>query len=66
MVRGARSGSSFGRSSRGRGLLATSASGSSSVPPPVAAGSGEFTPPHPRVPAAGPSSMSPHVVAGVV
>ncbi|MQM01877.1 hypothetical protein Taro_034636 [Colocasia esculenta] len=36
MVRGARSGSSSGRSSRGRGLFAASASGSSSVPPPVA------------------------------
>ncbi|MQL89352.1 hypothetical protein Taro_021928, partial [Colocasia esculenta] len=45
MVRGGRSGSSYGRSSRGRGLL-------------VATGSGEFTPPHPRVPVVGPSSMS--------
>ncbi|MQL86726.1 hypothetical protein Taro_019262, partial [Colocasia esculenta] len=54
MVRGARSGSSSGRrSNRGRGLFATSASGSSSVPPPVAAGSGEFTPPPPRVPGSG-------------
>ncbi|MQM03267.1 hypothetical protein Taro_036035 [Colocasia esculenta] len=52
MVHGARSGSSFGRSSRGRGLL-------------VASGLGEFTPPHPRVPVAGPSSVSPPVVAGL-
>ncbi|MQM10643.1 hypothetical protein Taro_043539 [Colocasia esculenta] len=77
MVRGARSGSSSRRSSRGRGLLAASAFDSSSVLPPVAAGSGEFTPlhprvpgsgeftpPHPRVPATGPSSMSPPVAAG--
>ncbi|MQM03624.1 hypothetical protein Taro_036410 [Colocasia esculenta] len=64
MVRGARSGSSFGRrSSRGRGLFAASASGSSSVPPPLAAGLGEFTPPHPRVPAFGPSSVPPPVAA---
>ncbi|MQM17808.1 hypothetical protein Taro_050784 [Colocasia esculenta] len=63
MVRGGRSGSSFGRSSRGRGLLAASASGSSSVSPPVAVGSGEFTPPPLRVPAAGPSSVSPTVAA---
>ncbi|MQM00209.1 hypothetical protein Taro_032947, partial [Colocasia esculenta] len=52
MVRGARSGSSSGRrSSRGRGLSAAS-------------GSGEFTPPHPRVPAFGPSSVPPPVAAG--
>ncbi|MQL87457.1 hypothetical protein Taro_019995 [Colocasia esculenta] len=51
MVRGARSGSSsWRRRSRGRGLFVASASGSSSVPPPVAAGSDEFTPPYPRVP----------------
>ncbi|MQM18912.1 hypothetical protein Taro_051912 [Colocasia esculenta] len=48
MVRGARSGSSSGRSLRGRVLFQTS-------------GSGEFTPSHPRVPAAGPSSVSPTV-----
>ncbi|MQM22318.1 hypothetical protein Taro_055368, partial [Colocasia esculenta] len=64
MVRGARSGSSYGRSSRGRGLFRASASGSSSVPPPVATGSGEFTPPHPRVPVVGPSSVPPPVAAG--
>ncbi|MQL87454.1 hypothetical protein Taro_019999 [Colocasia esculenta] len=64
MVRGGRSGSSSGRSSRGRGLLAASASSSSSVPPLGAAGSGEFTPPHPRVLAAGPSSVPPPVAAG--
>ncbi|MQL79212.1 hypothetical protein Taro_011639 [Colocasia esculenta] len=34
----------------------------SSVPPPVAVGSGDFTPPHPRVPAASPSSVFPPVV----
>ncbi|MQL86981.1 hypothetical protein Taro_019516 [Colocasia esculenta] len=64
MVRGAQSGSSSGRSRRGRGLLAASAAGPSSVPPLVAVGSGEFTPPHPRVPVAGPSSMSPPIAAG--
>ncbi|MQM17827.1 hypothetical protein Taro_050807 [Colocasia esculenta] len=50
MVRGARSGSSSGRSSRGRGLLAASSSG-------------EFTPPPPRVPATGSSSVPPPVAA---
>ncbi|MQL80329.1 hypothetical protein Taro_012756, partial [Colocasia esculenta] len=50
MVRGARSGSSSGRSSHRRGLFQALVSGSSSVPPPVAAGSDEFTPPHLRVP----------------
>ncbi|MQM19945.1 hypothetical protein Taro_052958 [Colocasia esculenta] len=65
MVRGAQSGSSSGRrSSYGRGLFAASASGSSSVPPPVAPDSGEFTPP-PRVPAAGPSSVPPPLAAGL-
>ncbi|MQL91905.1 hypothetical protein Taro_024512 [Colocasia esculenta] len=64
MVRGKRSHSSSGRSSRGRGLLAASVAGPSSIPPHVAAGSSEFTPPHPRVPAAGPSSVSPLVAAG--
>ncbi|MQM03962.1 hypothetical protein Taro_036751 [Colocasia esculenta] len=63
MVRGARSGSSSGRSSHGRGLFQASASGSLSVPPPVATGLGEFTPPHPRGLAAGPSSVSPPIVA---
>ncbi|MQM15554.1 hypothetical protein Taro_048500 [Colocasia esculenta] len=58
MVRGARSGSSSARrSSRGRGLFAASAFGPSSVPPPLAAGSSEFTPPPPRVP--GPSVSAP-------
>ncbi|MQL85289.1 hypothetical protein Taro_017803 [Colocasia esculenta] len=33
-----------------RGLSAASASGHSSVPPPLAVGSGQFTPPPPRVP----------------
>ncbi|MQL74795.1 hypothetical protein Taro_007165 [Colocasia esculenta] len=69
MVRGARSGSSSGRSSRGRGLFQASASdpssipplvaaaaGPSSVPPPIAVGSGEFTPPHPRVLGSGQST----------
>ncbi|MQL96933.1 hypothetical protein Taro_029623 [Colocasia esculenta] len=65
MVRGARSGSSSGRSLRGRVLFQVSASGSPSAPPPVAAGSGEFTPPQPRVPAAGPSSVSPTVATGL-
>ncbi|MQL79230.1 hypothetical protein Taro_011658 [Colocasia esculenta] len=59
MVRGARSGSSSGRrSSRGRGLFVASASVSSSVPPPVAEGSGEFTPSHPRVPGKGAKAAS--------
>ncbi|MQL73475.1 hypothetical protein Taro_005833 [Colocasia esculenta] len=61
MVRGARPGSSSGRSLRGRVLFQASASGSSSVPPPVAPGPGEFTPPHPTVPVAGPSSVPPPV-----
>ncbi|MQM15128.1 hypothetical protein Taro_048067 [Colocasia esculenta] len=64
MVRGARSGSSSGRrSSRGRGLFAASASGSSSVPPSIAAGSDEFTPPPPRVPGSGQCTPSPPTVA---
>ncbi|MQM11254.1 hypothetical protein Taro_044160 [Colocasia esculenta] len=63
MVRGARSGSSSGRSLHGRVLFQATASGSPSVPPPVAAGSGEFTPPQPRVPVASPSSVSPTVAA---
>ncbi|MQM10785.1 hypothetical protein Taro_043683 [Colocasia esculenta] len=65
MVRGARTGSSSRRSSHARGLFAASAFGSSSVPPPVAAGSGEFTLPYPRVPiiAFGPSSVPPPVAA---
>ncbi|MQM13195.1 hypothetical protein Taro_046120, partial [Colocasia esculenta] len=75
MVRGAQSGSNFGRSSCGRGLFQASvygsssvsppvsaATGPSSVPPPVAAGLGEFTPPHPRVPGSGQSTPSPHTV----
>ncbi|MQM05603.1 hypothetical protein Taro_038416 [Colocasia esculenta] len=53
MVRGGRSGSSSGRSSHGRGLL-------------VVLGSGEFTPPHPRVLDAGPSSVPLPVAAGPV
>ncbi|MQL86391.1 hypothetical protein Taro_018924, partial [Colocasia esculenta] len=61
MVSGARLGSSSGRSLRGRVLFQASASGSSSVPPPVAPGSGEFTPNHPTVPVAGPSSVPPPV-----
>ncbi|MQL72541.1 hypothetical protein Taro_004874 [Colocasia esculenta] len=65
MVRGARSGSSSGRRlSSGRGLSAASASGPSSMPPLLAVGSGEFTPPPPRVPASGPSSMPPPLAAG--
>ncbi|MQM13181.1 hypothetical protein Taro_046103 [Colocasia esculenta] len=65
MVRGARTRSSFGRRrSRGRGLFAASAFGSSSVPPPLAAGSGEFTPPPPRVAATGPSSVPPPLAVG--
>ncbi|MQL68049.1 hypothetical protein Taro_000307 [Colocasia esculenta] len=59
MVRGGRSGSSIGRSIRGRVLFQSSASGSPSVPPLMAAGSGEFTPPEPRAAVAGPSSVSP-------
>ncbi|MQM09282.1 hypothetical protein Taro_042151 [Colocasia esculenta] len=65
MVCGARSGSSSGRSLRGRVLFHASASVSPSVPPPVAAGSGEFTPPQPRVSVAGPSSVSPPVAASI-
>ncbi|MQL77213.1 hypothetical protein Taro_009618, partial [Colocasia esculenta] len=49
MVRGARSGSNSGRMSSGRGFSVASASGHSSVPPPLAAGSSQFTPPSPRV-----------------
>ncbi|MQL79912.1 hypothetical protein Taro_012357 [Colocasia esculenta] len=51
MVHGAQSGSSSGRSNRRRGLF-------------QASGLSEFTPPNPRVPAVGPSSMSPPVAAG--
>ncbi|MQL91487.1 hypothetical protein Taro_024099 [Colocasia esculenta] len=65
MVCGAPSRSSYGRSSRGRGLFQASATGPSSVPPPVATGSGEFTPPHPRVPVAGPSSVPSPIAAGI-
>ncbi|MQL88196.1 hypothetical protein Taro_020755 [Colocasia esculenta] len=51
MVRGASSGSNFGRrSSRGRGLFAASGSGEFTSPHPRVPGSGEFTPPPPRVP----------------
>ncbi|MQM18073.1 hypothetical protein Taro_051060 [Colocasia esculenta] len=64
MVRGARSSSSSGRSLRGRVLFQALAFGSLSAPPPVAAGSGEFTPPQPRVPATSPSSVSPTVTVG--
>ncbi|MQL90915.1 hypothetical protein Taro_023517 [Colocasia esculenta] len=65
MVCEARSGSNSGRSSsRGRGLFVASASGSSSVPPPLAAGLGEFTPLPARVEAVGPSSVPPPLVAG--
>ncbi|MQM12223.1 hypothetical protein Taro_045139 [Colocasia esculenta] len=49
MVCGARSGSSSRRSSRGRGLLAASGVGPSSVSPPVAEGSGQSTPSPPLV-----------------
>ncbi|MQM18745.1 hypothetical protein Taro_051740 [Colocasia esculenta] len=63
MVHGARSGSSSGRGLRGRVLFQASASGSPSVPPPMATGSGEFTSPQPRGPVAGPSSVSPSVAA---
>ncbi|MQL90041.1 hypothetical protein Taro_022616 [Colocasia esculenta] len=65
MVHGARSGSNYGRRmSSGRGFSAASAFGHSSVPPPIAAGSGQFTPPPPTVPASGPSSVPPPLVAG--
>ncbi|MQM02986.1 hypothetical protein Taro_035754 [Colocasia esculenta] len=58
MVHGARSGSSSGRRlSSGRGSFAASASGPS-VPPPLASGSGQFTPPPPTVAGA---SMVPEV-----
>ncbi|MQL93929.1 hypothetical protein Taro_026585 [Colocasia esculenta] len=59
MVRGARSGTSSGRGLCGRVLFQASASGSPSVPP-----SGELTPPQPRGPVAGPSSVSPTVATG--
>ncbi|MQL81298.1 hypothetical protein Taro_013759 [Colocasia esculenta] len=64
MVCGARSGSSSGRSLHGRVLFQASASSSPSVPSPVAPGSGEFTPPQPRVPTVGPASVSPPLAAG--
>ncbi|MQM08826.1 hypothetical protein Taro_041684, partial [Colocasia esculenta] len=66
MVRGARLGSSSGRSSRGRGLLAASGSGEFTPPHPRVPGSGEFTPPHPRVPGSGQSTPSLHTVVGPV
>ncbi|MQL85287.1 hypothetical protein Taro_017807 [Colocasia esculenta] len=58
MVRGAQSGSSSGRSLRRRVLFQASASGSPSVPPPVAVGSGQFTPPQPRVPGSVPEDVA--------
>ncbi|MQM21554.1 hypothetical protein Taro_054596 [Colocasia esculenta] len=60
MVRGARPDSSSGRSFRGRVLFQASASGSSFVPPPVAPGSGEFTPPHPVAPSPVPEDDTNH------
>ncbi|MQL73737.1 hypothetical protein Taro_006095 [Colocasia esculenta] len=65
MVRGAQSGSSSGRRmSSGRGFSAASAFDHSSVPPPLAASLGQFTPPPPpRVPAFGPSSVPPPLAA---
>ncbi|MQL82839.1 hypothetical protein Taro_015318, partial [Colocasia esculenta] len=56
MVRGARSGTSSVRGLRGRALFHASASSSPS---------GELTPPPPRGPVAGPSSVSPTVAAAV-
>ncbi|MQM08758.1 hypothetical protein Taro_041618 [Colocasia esculenta] len=57
-MRGARSGSNSGRRmSSGRGLSAASTSGHSSVPPPLAAGSGQCKPSPPTV--AGPSVSAP-------
>ncbi|MQM18724.1 hypothetical protein Taro_051719 [Colocasia esculenta] len=65
MVRGARSGSSSGRRMcSGRGFSAASASGHSSVPPPLVAGSGQFTPPPPTIPASCPSSVPPPLATG--
>ncbi|MQM22962.1 hypothetical protein Taro_056022 [Colocasia esculenta] len=50
MVSGARSGFSSGRRmSSGRGFSVASASGPSSVPPPLSVGSGQFTPSPPTV-----------------
>ncbi|MQL99045.1 hypothetical protein Taro_031768 [Colocasia esculenta] len=46
------------------GFVCDISSGSSSVPPPLAVGSGEFTPPSPRVPVAGPSSVPPPLAVG--
>ncbi|MQM18493.1 hypothetical protein Taro_051487 [Colocasia esculenta] len=67
MVRGARSGSSSGmRMSSGRGFSAASASDPSFVPPPLVAGSGQFTPSPPTVAASGPSSMPPPLAAGML
>ncbi|MQL99408.1 hypothetical protein Taro_032133, partial [Colocasia esculenta] len=60
MVHGARSGVSSGRGLRGRVLFQASSSSSLFVPP-----SGEFTPPQPRGPVVGPSSVSPTVAAVV-
>ncbi|MQM05066.1 hypothetical protein Taro_037871 [Colocasia esculenta] len=50
--------------SSGRGSSAASASGPSSVPPPLAAGSGQFTPPPPTVAASGPPFVPPPLAAG--
>ncbi|MQL83616.1 hypothetical protein Taro_016119 [Colocasia esculenta] len=65
MVRGARSGSNSGRRmSSGRGSSAASVSSPSSVPPPLAAGSDQFTPLPPTIVAFGPSSVPPPLAAG--
>ncbi|MQL83437.1 hypothetical protein Taro_015924 [Colocasia esculenta] len=53
MMRGARSGFSSGKSSRGRGLFQALVAGPSSIPPPIIAGSDQSTP-------------SPHTVVGPV
>ncbi|MQL81170.1 hypothetical protein Taro_013629 [Colocasia esculenta] len=61
---GARSGSSSGRSLRRRVLFQASASGSSSVPPPVAVAAGPSSVSPTIAATAGPASVSPPVAAG--
>ncbi|MQM09925.1 hypothetical protein Taro_042807 [Colocasia esculenta] len=66
MVHGARSGSSSGRSSRGRGLFVASASSPSSAPPPIAVATGPSSVSPPVAVGSGQSTPSPHTVVGPV
>ncbi|MQM19263.1 hypothetical protein Taro_052264 [Colocasia esculenta] len=66
MVRGALSGSSSGRSLRGRVLFQASASGSPSVPPPVAAAASPASMSPPLAVGSGQSTPSPNIVVGSV